>query len=209
MTLMYAFDIIGTLAFALMGALVGIERKLDLFGIVTLALATAIGGGILRDLCLGNVPPASFRTPLYVGISIGGVFLAVFISWGHAKFHKTILISDAIGLGSFAAAGANLAVTFGHGNLITIVFLAVVTAAGGGAIRDVLIATLPSVLYKEIYATAALCGAVCFYFVYPFTGTNTAMYLCFIITTGLRLYAVYRHWNLPDVTQPPWKKLKK
>ena len=107
MNMMPVFDIVGTMAFAMLGALSGIYKKLDVFGILILALATAVGGGIIRDVVISNTPPMAFRNPLYVEVSIAGAVIVMLGRRYLERFTKTIQICDAIGLGSFAAAGAN------------------------------------------------------------------------------------------------------
>lgn len=199
MTVMAFFDFIGTVAFAIAGAMVGVQKKLDIFGVTVLALATAVGGGIVRDVVIGNTPPLAFRDSIYVVVSL---ISAVFVMGLHhhvKRFNKVIQICDAVGLGVFAAAGANMAVEFGYSNLLTVTFLSVVTAVGGGIIRDIFAQQIPAVFCREIYATAALLGALCFYITYPYVQPSEAMYLCFIVTTGLRLFAVEYHWDLPRV----------
>ncbi len=197
MQMMPVFDMVGTVAFAMLGALAGVYKKLDVFGVLILALATAVGGGIIRDVVISNTPPMAFRDPLYVGMSTAGALLVMLGQRHWERFSKTIQVCDAIGLGSFTAAGANMAVTYGYYNLLTVTFLAVVTAVGGGVIRDIFIQQLPGVFYKEIYATASLLGAWAFYFAYPYVQADAAMYLCFGTTTGLRLLALHYHWKLP------------
>ncbi len=197
MNMMPVFDIVGTMAFAMLGALSGIYKKLDVFGILILALATAVGGGIIRDVVISNTPPMAFRNPLYVEVSIAGAVIVMLGRRYLECFTKTIQICDAIGLGSFAAAGANMAMSCGYYNVLTVTFLSVVTAVGGGVIRDIFIQELPGVFYKEIYATASLLGALGFYFAYPYAGPDAAMYICFGVTTGLRLAALHYHWDLP------------
>ena len=198
-SLMSVFDILGTIAFAVLGALAGVEKKLDILGVLILALATAVGGGIIRDVVISNTPPVAFRNPLYVEVSILAAAAAMLLHGPCQRFSMTIQVCDAIGLGAFSAAGANMAVNFGYYNILTVVFLAVVTAVGGGVIRDVSIQQLPGVFYKEIYATAALLGALAYFFVYPYVEQDTAMYICFSVTTGLRLLALRYHWDLPVI----------
>lgn len=199
MSLMSVFDILGTIAFAVLGALAGVKKKLDIFGILILALATAVGGGILRDVVISNTPPVAFRNPLYVEVSLLGAAAAMLLHGLCKRFSMAIQVCDAIGLGAFAAAGANMAANFGYYNILTVVFLAVVTAVGGGVIRDISIQQLPGVFYKEIYATAALLGALAYFFAYPYVDQDTAMYLCFVVTTGLRLLSLRYHWDLPVI----------
>ncbi len=191
------FDLIGTIAFAVAGALVGVQKKLDIFGVMILALATAVGGGILRDVVIGNTPPLAFRDSSYVLISVLAGGAAMLLHQQIKRFNHVIQICDAIGLGAFAAGGANLAVEFGYYNIMTVTFLAVVTAVGGGVLRDIFVQQIPAVFCREIYATAALLGALSFYFLYPHVYPEEAMYLCFLVTTGLRLIALRYNWDLP------------
>ena len=197
MNVMAFFDLIGTIAFAVAGALVGVQKKLDIFGVMILALATAVGGGILRDVVIGNTPPLAFRDSSYVLISVLAGGAAMLLHQQIKRFNHVIQICDAIGLGAFAAGGANLAVEFGYYNIMTVTFLAVVTAVGGGVLRDIFVQQIPAVFCREIYATAALLGALSFYFLYPHVYPEEAMYLCFLVTTGLRLIALRYNWDLP------------
>lgn len=197
MNVMDFFDLIGTIAFAVAGALVGVQKKLDIFGVMILALATAVGGGILRDVVIGNTPPLAFRDSSYVLISVLAGGAAMLLHQQIKRFNHVIQICDAIGLGAFAAGGANLAVEFGYYNIMTVTFLAVVTAVGGGVLRDIFVQQIPAVFCREIYATAALLGALSFYFLYPHVYPEEAMYLCFLVTTGLRLIALRYNWDLP------------
>ena len=191
------FDLIGTVAFAVLGAQAGVERRMDLFGVLLLAVMTAVGGGIVRDVVVANTPPMAFRNPLYVAVSLASAIVAIIARRSLSRFSTTILVCDAIGLGAFAATGADMAADLGHNNLLTVSFLAVVTAVGGGVLRDLCIRRVPGVLYKEIYATAALAGAAAYYLAYPHLGSNASLYICFIVTTVLRLLALRYRWTLP------------
>lgn len=197
--MMAIFDLIGTVAFAIVGAMVGVQKKLDIFGVAVLALATAVGGGIVRDVVISNTPPMAFRNSIYVMVSVFSAVMVMIVHHQVKKFNMAIQICDAIGLGAFAVAGANMAVTSGYNNILTVCFLSVVTAAGGGIIRDIFVGEIPGVFRKEIYAVAALAGALSFYFSYPYVAADTAMYICFVVTTGLRLLALKYEWNLPVV----------
>ncbi|MBQ7514974.1 MAG: TRIC cation channel family protein [Schwartzia sp.] len=216
---MMAFDIIGTLAFAILGAWEGVRKGLDILGAAILGLMTAVGGGLVRDAVLSNTPPMIFRNPLYILVSLAGVALVllarpalrrVIRAMRHgsraqaAALHRRIRtlglfvqVCDAIGLGAFAAAGADLAAATGHNNLQTVLFVGTVTAVGGGILRDICIQKTPSVFYKEIYLTAALLGALAYYLALPRLGETAALYLAFAVTTGLRLLAIHYHWRLP------------
>lgn len=194
--MMAVFDIIGTIAFAIVGAMIGIQKKMDVFGVAILALATAVGGGIVRDIVISNTPPVSFRNPVYVLVGLVSAIAVMFFHHEIKKYNMPIQICDAIGLGAFTVAGSNMAVDFGYNNLLTVTFLAVVTAAGGGVIRDIFAQEIPFVFRKEVYAVAALVGSICFYYAYPYVGRDIAMYICFAVTTGLRLIAMKYNWHL-------------
>ena len=158
-TLLLVLDIVGIAVFATSGALVGVEKKLDLFGVVFLAVGTALGGGFLRDALLGATPVAALTdwryisTPLLVGLVVFFIHPAV------AKFARVLLLVDAAGLGLFAVAGARKAIDFGVGP-VGACGVGMLTAIGGGIIRDVLVREIPTVLHREIYATAALVASV-------------------------------------------------
>ena len=194
---MFVFDIIGTIAFAMAGALTAIQKKLDVFGIFILALTTALGGGVMRDVIISNTPPMAFRNYELVAISMISAIFVMFVSKSIARFNMTIQVCDAIGLGAFTVGGASMAIDFGLNNLLAVTFLAVVTGVGGGVIRDIFVKEIPGVFCKEIYAVAALVGSMFFYFIYPFFSAQTAMYSCFAVTTLLRLIAMKYDIHLP------------
>jgi len=194
---MFVFDIIGTIAFAVAGALTAIQKKLDIFGIFILALTTALGGGVMRDVIISNTPPMAFRNYEFVAISMISAIFVMFVSKSIGRFNMTIQVCDAIGLGAFTVGGASMAIDFGLNNLLAVTFLAVLTGVGGGVIRDIFVKEIPGVFCKEIYAVAALVGSMCFYFIYPYFSVQTAMYACFIVTTFLRLIAMKYDIHLP------------
>lgn len=194
---MFVFDIIGTIAFAMAGALTAVQKKLDVFGVFILALTTALGGGVVRDIIISNTPPMAFRNYELVMISLLSAIFVMFVYKSIDKFNVAIQVCDAIGLGAFTVGGANMAIEFGLNNLLAVTFLAVVTGVGGGIIRDIFVQEIPGVFCKEIYAVAALIGSICFYFIYPYFSMQTAMYVCFIVTTLLRLIAMKYDIHLP------------
>lgn len=196
---MFFFDLIGTIAFAIAGALTGVQKKLDIFGVTILALTTALGGGVARDVIISNTPPMALRNYDFVLISIVSALMVFMVHHYVIRYNMLIQVCDAIGLGAFAVAGANIAVQFGQNNLLVIIFLAVVTGVGGGVIRDVFVQEIPSIFCKEIYAVAALVGGACYYFIYPYGGETAAMYVCFIVTTAMRLIAMKYNMNLPRI----------
>jgi len=157
--LLLVLDLAGTFAFALNGALTAVRRvRIDIVGVLTLATITAIGGGVLRDLLLGAVPPATFSDWRYLAVAAAGGLLAFFLSRRLDRLALPIELLDAAGLALFAVTGALKALAYGLGPGQAII-LGGVTAVGGGTIRDVLIRRVPDVLHRGLYATPALIGA--------------------------------------------------
>ena len=212
------FDILGTTAFALSGALAAISRRMDVFGIFVLAAATAVGGGIVRDVLLGSIPPAAFKTSLYLWIILATILLCSMSvryirTSSHRRFiHYSLavyLCCDAVGLGSFTVTGTLLGCFYYPEYWILCVTLGVLTAVGGGVIRDVLAGRIPGVLKQEIYATASIAGALAIWglYVQQHVSLNLAAVIGFVLTVGLRLVAVYFHWNLPRVKRSAKNRL--
>jgi len=194
---MYFIDLIGTFVFAISGGLVAVRSKLDLLGIIVLAVATGVGGGLIRDVALGATPPAAFLDEWYLIVCVV-VGLGVFVLSNKINPEwRLVRIADAIGLGVFAAAGAAKASTAGLGP-IGITMMAAITATGGGVIRDVLVVQIPAVLQRDFYATATLIGgalfAVCFMLEVPLWASTA---ITITVTTGLRLFAMWRGLGLP------------
>jgi uncharacterized membrane protein YeiH len=157
--LLLALDLTGTFAFALNGAMTGLEAaKLDIVGMLTLGMVTALGGGILRDLLLGALPPATFSSWPYLAVAAGGALLAFFLSRQLHRYTKLILLLDAAGLSLFCVTGSTKSLAYGLGPAQAII-LGAITAVGGGTIRDVLVRRVPTVLTSGLYAIPALVGA--------------------------------------------------
>lgn len=200
------FDVIGTIAFAISGALLGIQRRMDIFGILILALVTAIGGGIVRDVMVGRIPPTSLQTGLYISITlitVGIIFIMYRYGWNRyiegKGATKVYLTADALGLASFAVTGATIGITVDPGNLVLTVVLGVITAVGGGIIRDILAHRTPSVLKEEVYALPALLGSIIYYVVCGMGHQIMASYATFLIVFIIRMVALEYHWNLPRI----------
>jgi uncharacterized membrane protein YeiH len=152
-------DLAGTFAFALNGALTAVRAaRLDIVGVVTLGMITALGGGIVRDILLGALPPATFNDWRYLAVAAGGGLLAFALSRQLERLATPIEIFDALGLSLFAVTGAAKAMVLGAGAGQAIL-LGAITAVGGGTIRDVLVRRVPTVLSSELYAIPALLGA--------------------------------------------------
>jgi uncharacterized membrane protein YeiH len=190
-------DLVGTFVFAVSGAVAAKQRNLDLFGVIAIAFVVACGGGIVRDVCIGAVPPAGLSNWRYLAASIVAALITIAAYPKVRRLRHPVLFFDAIGLGLFAVSGAQKALAYGHNSEVAIL-LGVVTAVGGGTLRDVLLTRVPVVLQREIYASAALLGAamqvVCeqLGLSQPWTPW-AATFVC----VGLRLMSLRFHWHLP------------
>lgn len=157
--LLLGLDLTGTFAFGLNGALTAVRAvRLDLVGVLTLGMMTALGGGILRDILIEALPPATFSDPLYLGVAAAGALVAFFLSVQLDRYATLITIFDAIGLSVFCVTGASKAVAAGLGP-VQATLLGAITAVGGGTLRDVVIRRVPSLLTSDFYAVPALVGA--------------------------------------------------
>lgn len=197
--LLHYIDLVGTFAFALSGAMLGIQKKYDIFGIFSLKAITAIGGGVLRDLCLSATPPSGLINEEY----FFAIFLAFLLSilFQHIVFSldKASLLFDALGLGFFAAFGANK--TYAHtGSVQLSIIMGCMSAVGGGCLRDVLCGRTPIIFTKEIYASAAIIGAAIE--VLGSSGVISSAYsiwIAIITCTLIRLISLYYGLNLPTI----------
>jgi uncharacterized membrane protein YeiH len=157
--LLLVLDLLGTFAFGLNGALTAVRAaRLDIVGVVTLGAITAVGGGIIRDVLIGDVPPAAFRDWRYLALAVGGGLLAFALSQRLHRLEMPINVLDAVGLSVFAVIGASKAMDFGVG-VGPAIILGAVTGVGGGTIRDTLVRQVPSVLHSNLYAIPALVAA--------------------------------------------------
>lgn len=154
-----AFDLAGIFVFAISGATLAVRRGLDLFGVLVLACVAATAGGIMRDVLIGAMPPAAFQQWSYFAVACMSGLLVFWRVDPFERLNHPVQLFDAAGLALFAVAGASKALTFGLGPVPS-VLMGMLTAVGGGILRDVLIAEVPHVLYKELYAVAALSGAI-------------------------------------------------
>jgi len=157
--LLLALDLTGTFAFAVNGALTAIRTvRLDIVGVITLAMITAIGGGIIRDILIDALPPATFRDWRYLAVAAGGGLVAFALGRWLSKHIVPITVLDAVGLSLFAVTGASKALEHGLGAGQAVI-LGAITGVGGGTIRDVLIRQVPTVLTSGLYAIPALAAA--------------------------------------------------
>ncbi len=194
----FILDILGTIAFAVTGALKAIEHKADIFGIIVLATVVGVGGGITRDVVLGQFPPNSFNDPTYVGLTIATAIAVFFFYRFFKKRLNVFLVFDAVGLGMFTTVGASVAFQVYGMNPLAIFFAGMITAIGGGIIRDVLVREIPIVFVKEVYAAASFAGVLVFYLILVYFDS---LYLATVIgavsAMAIRLVAMKYKWNLP------------
>jgi uncharacterized membrane protein YeiH len=151
-------DLIGTFVFAISGAVAARQRRLDLFGIVVIAFMVACGGGIVRDVCIGAIPPAGLSNWRYLAVALAASAVTILAYPQVRRLRQPVLFFDAIGLGLFAVSGAQKTLAYGH-NAELAILLGIVSAVGGGVMRDVVLSRVPAILEREIYASAALFGA--------------------------------------------------
>jgi uncharacterized membrane protein YeiH len=208
--IVYILEIIGTIAFAVSGAVVAIKKETDVFGVVFIAITTAVGGGIFRDLLIGELPPVAFVHYEYVfaaTVTAIGIFLFAFIRrdknhhqhW--AAIDRVNNIFDALGLGAFTVIGMNRAIVAGLGdNVFLVIFLGMITGIGGGILRDTLVRDIPFVLTERVYAVASLTGAICYYLLY-WMGVNlvVAALVGIAVIFVIRMASSKFRWHLPRV----------
>jgi uncharacterized membrane protein YeiH len=196
-TFVSLLDFAGTFAFAISGALVAVRHRLDLFGVLVLSFAASTAGGIARDILLGATPPASLINWRYFGVSLLAGLLTFFRHADVEKLRNPVQWFDAVGLGLFAVLGTNKALAAGLGP-VGAIMLGVLTGIGGGIARDILVAQVPHVLRRELYAVAALAGSavVVMGHVLELPASPVAVAgaaVCF----ALRWIAIRRGWRLP------------
>lgn len=200
-------EIIGIISFAISGATMGIKKKADPFGAVVLAAVTATGGGILRDIFLGRLPPASFLDTKYIATAALTALSVFFVAKNNKAYYEKNLsaldtvnnVFDALGLGVFTAMGTHQAISCGFlQNTFFCLFIGVVTGIGGGFTRDIMLGEIPFILKKHFYALASLSGAFIYYVLYMshIPGT-TALIISSAVTFTLRMLATRYRWNIP------------
>ena len=200
-------ELVGTIAFAVSGAMLAVKKRLDIFGILFLGVVTALGGGTVRDLLLGHTPPRMFYNVEYILVTLLSALTVFFVVrlthgrglWASHVADNLLTFSDALGLGIFAVIGTQAGIADGFGdNAVLCIFLGMVTGVGGGVLRDMMCADIPFVLRKHIYAVAALLGAGTYYWLARW-GVNggVASLLGMTATVVVRVLAWHYRWNLP------------
>lgn len=200
--LLVVLDLGGTFVFAISGAVTAVRHRLDIFGVMVLAFAAGNAGGITRDLLIGAVPPAAIANWSYVGVSILAGFVVFFWNPLITRLDHPVQWFDAIGLAFFAVAGAEKALVHGL-NPVMAALLGMLTGIGGGMLRDMLVREIPVVLRADLYALAALAGAIVvvaghLLHVSPIASTIVGGVLCF----ALRYMAIRHGWHLPTARSP-------
>ena len=200
MSIIYMLDLFGTFAFAISGALMAIKKDMDLFGIIVLAFVTAIGGGTIRDVLLGNTPVFILYDPIYIYISIIASFFAFLFYRVLFKINSIILIADALGLGVFVCIGITKALE-ANVSYTGAVLLGLTTAVVGGVIRDLLAKEIPAVLIRDFYAVTCIAGGIIYIILLTINLSHNEIIFStagFIIL--LRLLAIKFKWNLIRVS---------
>ena len=193
----YVLDLFGTMAFAVTGAFKAIEHKSDFVGIILLATITGVAGGTIRDVVMGRFPN-SLADPAYVAITVASG-VCIFFLYPRLKKHWNLFLKfDAFGLGIFTIIGGTFAYNLFGLNFLAIIFAGILTAVGGGILRDVFVNQIPIVFVKELYVTASFIGIFVFYLILVFGGElYMATIVGIILATGVRLAAMKFNWNLP------------
>lgn len=197
-TIIFILDLSGIAVFAITGALAAMEKRLDVFGVLVLALITALGGGTIRDILMNRMPPFYFDKWIYLAVATGAALLVLVFYNQFLKLWRPLTLFDALGLGLFTIIGAQKALHADYA-FAPVLILGMLTGIGGGMLRDVLRGEIPFVLRKEIYALASLAGAMVFYVAWPVAHLpeTAAMLLGAGVTTTVRLLSVKYNLGLP------------
>ncbi|MFO7886849.1 MAG: TRIC cation channel family protein [Eubacteriales bacterium] len=210
-TTMFILEILGTIAFAVSGALAGIRKEMDILGVAIIAIVTATAGGAIRDITLGITPPSVFRDPIYLIAVLVTVTIFLFglrlrkinspLVTKPIKFLEILInLSDAVGLGVFTVSGASVAISNGYGNNIFLVlFVGTITGVGGGIMRDVFTMRVPSVFVRHIYALASMIGALIFFILRTYIHRSMAMVITVIIVVIIRFFSNRYKLSLPKI----------
>ena len=190
-------NLMGTFAFGLSGGILAVRKQMDLFGVLVLAVATGLGGGIMRDIILGHTPPATLNDWRYLAVA-GSAGILVFLRYGRVVHHGRFIIGfDAVGLSIFTVTGTTIALDAGL-SPAPAALLGMLTGVGGGVMRDVLAAEVPLIFRSEVYAVASMLGAI-IVIVARQTGFSgiPAEILAALATFILRMVSVQRGWKIP------------
>lgn len=202
-------EVLGTIAFSVSGAIEAMKKGMDMLGVLALGLVTAVGGGILRDMITGQLPPASLKNPRNALIAIIAAFAAFVIGAVMSKrpqkhhsimWNQALLVSDAVGLGAFTVLGIRcVQEQSGYENTALLIFVGVITGVGGGMLRDIFAGNVPYIFRKHVYATASIAGALIYLVIERMGHAEPAAVVSLLMVLLLRLLAARYQWNLPKV----------
>lgn len=212
-------EVTGTIAFASSGALTAVQCGMDLLGVNVLALVTAAGGGVIRDIIIGRLPPALFFSPLCILVSLLTANLIFIILRSACRknklsrftdiYDRIMPVLDTVGLAVFTVTGINAGIELGYAqNYLLLIFSGTVTGVGGGVLRDIMADRKPYIFVSQIYACAAVIGAVIFLPVYHLFGFIAAGAACFVTVALIRSLAILFRWNLPHISSKNFKNIK-
>lgn len=207
--IIFILEILGTIAFAASGAMVGVKQKMDILGVCVLGVITAVGGGMTRDVILGICPPSVFKNPVYALVATVTsciVFFMLYLKKSFVKvlysaaYEKMMLIMDSVGLGIFTVMGVNTGINLGyHEKTFLLIFLGTITGVGGGLLRDVIAGVPPYIFVRHIYACASIAGAMVCVWIQKLFGKTAAILLGAVTVVLIRYLAARYRWNLPKV----------
>ena len=201
MTMFFILEILGTIAFAISGALTAMQKKMDPFGVFIIAFVTAAGGGTLRDVMIGSTPVGWMLDLNYIYMIIVGFILAVLFKKRLDRLRISMMLFDTIGLSVFTLIGLQKGINYGLHPAISI-GLGTITACFGGVLRDILCAEIPVIFRKEIYATVCIFGGIVFFLLRKIDLSTESVYLIAAISIAIfRLLVVKYKWSLPTMTQ--------
>ena len=207
-TVIIITEYIGTVAFAVSGAIIAARSSLDLFGVILVGCVTAVSGGILRDVLLSRIPPAIFSNAALLCVATASALIVFIFAYISAKkfvkyesrIEKINILFDATGLAAFSVIGIEAAIDSGFkSNALLCVSMGVITAIGGGIVRDILVDKIPYVLKKHIYAIASIVGSIAYYFIRINCNKILALFVSMPIIIVIRLLAAIYHWKLPCI----------
>ena len=208
--IVFCMEVAGTIAFAASGAMVGIHRGMDIFGICVLGVVASVGGGMTRDIILGNVPGALID-PIYVVVALFTTLTVFYFKRTLPRgrlgifYERAMLVMDSIGLGIFTVVGVTTGIRYGYlDNTFLLTFLGTLTGVGG-LLRDMMAGVPPYIFVKHIYACASVAGAISCVYIYREFGQIPAMVIASLLVVLIRFLAAHYRWNLPRITLPSEK----
>ena len=191
-------EYIGVFAFAVSGAIVAIEEEFDIFGIYIIAIITAMGGGVLRDIVTNVGIPVFFTIYKTIPFIIAGALLAIILK-GKVKYKNLFMFIDALGLAAFFVSAASKAIESNY-NFMVFSFVAGITGVGGGVLRDIITNRKPQIFKNDIYCVAGVIGVTILWFIYPVVGLETAQFISLIIIIAIRVISYHKEINLPVIS---------